>query len=193
MSFCSKGRTRYNVDWENPALQPKIAACIKSVNTRHPQEDVFYFQCKVCNSGKISLSNMSIGAPKKHMTDSKGKRCRHNIKMTSFKSIRQDCFQPKEGQSFTQSTSENLVLALQSQIPLLPNTLQLLRKNQSQTKTKLRRDNSPPELVKSLILWPLNVVSKHYSLRSGEDHAELFGAMLPDCKIAKNLLQSCII
>ena len=87
----------YNVDWENPALHPEIAAWIKSVNTGRPQEDVFYFQCKVCNSGKISLSNMGIDAPKKYMTDSKGKRCKRNIKVASFKSSRQDCFQPKEG------------------------------------------------------------------------------------------------
>ena len=87
----------YNVDWENPALHPEIAAWIKSVNTRHPQEDVFYFQCKVYNSGKISLSNMDIVAPKKHITDSKGKRCKRNIKMTSLKSIRQDGFQLRKG------------------------------------------------------------------------------------------------
>ena len=162
MSARSKGRTRYNVDWENPALHPEIAAWIKSVNTGRPQEDVFYFQCKVCNSGKISLSNMGIGAPKKHMTDSKGKRCKHNIKMASLKSIRQDCFQPKEEQFSTQSTSENLVQASSQSLDPTSSQYSTTFSEISITKTKLRLDTSPPELVKNLILWALNVVSKRY-------------------------------
>ena len=102
---------------------------------------MFYFQCKVCNGGKISLSSMGIGAPKKHMTDTKGKRCKHNIKMASLKSIIQDCFQPKEGQTSTQSTSENLVQA--SSQSLDPTSQHSTTSSEiSITKMKFRPDTS---------------------------------------------------
>ena len=30
-------------------------------------DDIHYFQCKICKTGKIRLSNMGIGAVKSHM------------------------------------------------------------------------------------------------------------------------------
>ena len=97
MSVRSKqGRTKYNKDWENPSLHREIAEWIEPVNIGNSLHDIYYFQCKVCNSGKIYLSNMDVGAAKKHMTDPKSKRCKHNTKMDSLKGIRQDCFQHKD-------------------------------------------------------------------------------------------------
>ena len=49
-------------------------------------DDIYYIQCKLCNSG-TSLSSMGVGAAKKHMTDPKGKRW-----IDSFKCIKQDNF-----------------------------------------------------------------------------------------------------
>ena len=104
---------------------------------------------------------MGIGAPKKHTTASKGKRYKHNIKIASLKSIRQDCFRPKEGQSSTQSASDNLVQV--SSQSLDPTSQHSTTSSEILiTKTKLKLDTSPPELVKNLILWALNVVSKRY-------------------------------
>lgn len=64
-----RGRTKYNKDWENPSLHPEIAEWIKPViqcNLGNPLDDIHYFQYKVCNSGKISLSSMGVGSAKKH-------------------------------------------------------------------------------------------------------------------------------
>ena len=64
------------------------------------RKNVHYFQCRVCNNKRMSLSNMDVGGPKKHMADPpNSKRCKHNLKMDSLKDIRQDCFQQSKPSS----------------------------------------------------------------------------------------------
>ena len=89
MSAQSKqGRTKHNTDWENPSPHPEFAEWIKLVNTDNPLEDIYYFQCRMCNYGKLSLSNMGVGAAKSHVADPKGKQCKHNSKIDYLKGIR---------------------------------------------------------------------------------------------------------
>ena len=54
-------KTKYNT---HKSLLSEIAEKIKLVNTGNPVDDIYYFQCKVCNSGKISLSNVDVVAAK---------------------------------------------------------------------------------------------------------------------------------
>ena len=69
MSWRNKqGQTRYNSEWERPELFPEVSKWILPVNAGNP-DDVHYFSCKVCKSGKISLSNIGIGAVRNHMKD----------------------------------------------------------------------------------------------------------------------------
>ena len=59
------GKDLYNEEWEDPHLYPKISQWIQRVNTGSA-DDIHYYKCKVCRSNKLSLSNMAIGALKKH-------------------------------------------------------------------------------------------------------------------------------
>ena len=63
MFIVGHGQTRYNSEWERPELFPEVSKWILPVNTGNP-DDVHYFSCKVCKSGKMSLSNMGIGVVK---------------------------------------------------------------------------------------------------------------------------------
>ena len=84
------GNSNYNPAWEDSQLYPELSPWVKSVDTGNP-DDVHWFQCKVCKNGKIKLSNMGVGALKKHMTDPKPKpgqprkKCKHNQRMESIK------------------------------------------------------------------------------------------------------------
>lgn len=194
------GRTKYNSDWENPTLHPDIAPWIKAIDTGNSLEDMYYFQCKVCNSGKISLSNMGIGAVKKHMTDPKGKECKHNLKMKSLKGIRQDCFQPKD----SNKSSSQCPINGQPSIEVSPQSVSTpvsfsvsktstessVTKSKSSKPCQSRLDTAPPEVVKSMILWALNVVRNHYSMRSAGGIGDLFQGMFPDSEIAKHFALS---
>ena len=59
--FSQQCKTKYNT---HKSLLSEIAEKIKLVNTGNPLDDIYYFQCKVCNSGKISLSNVDVVAAK---------------------------------------------------------------------------------------------------------------------------------
>ena len=50
-------KARYNPDWENPDLFPKISKWIQPVKTGS-HDDVYFYRCKVCGGRKLSLSNM---------------------------------------------------------------------------------------------------------------------------------------
>ena len=65
---CVKGKTRYNPDWEVPQLFPNLAEWILPVNNGC-FGDINSLKCKVCKGGRLRLSNMGVGAPRKHMTD----------------------------------------------------------------------------------------------------------------------------
>ena len=198
MSVRSKqGRARYNPDWENPTLFPDTAEWIKSLNTGKPSDDVHYFQCRVCNNGRMSLSNMDVGAPKEQMTDPpNGKKCKHNLKMDSLKGIRQDCFQQSKPSSSPSSANTSSFaqistsLLTQASSSSQSSTFQEISVAKPCNGTQSRLDNSPPEVIKSLILWAFNVVNNHYSLRSAGSNGELFQEMFPDSEIAKEFALS---
>ena len=89
MSEQSKqGRTKHNTDWENPSPHPEFAEWIKPVNTDNPLADIYYFQCRMSNYGKLSLSGMGVGVAKSHVADPQGKQCKHNSKIDYLKGIR---------------------------------------------------------------------------------------------------------
>ena len=77
MSKGKEKKTKYNIDWEGPVLHPNISGWIRKVSTGS-RDDCFYFRCKVCMGGKLALSNMGVRAVISHMTDKKGKICKHN-------------------------------------------------------------------------------------------------------------------
>ena len=64
ISIRFKGKTRYNLDCEDPWLHPQWSPWVQSVNT-DSSDNVFHFQCKVCKGGKVFLFNISIAAAKK--------------------------------------------------------------------------------------------------------------------------------
>ena len=86
-----KGSVRYKDEWKDKNLFPVISQWIQGVSTGK-SDDVHFFRCKICKIGKLSLSNMGIGAVKKHMTDPsprpsdlKPKKCKHNQIMDFFR------------------------------------------------------------------------------------------------------------
>ena len=86
----NKGKARYNLQWEDPTLFPKIAPWIQKVSTGSA-DAVHFFSCKVCKTGKISLSNMGIGAVRSHMKDSSfEKLSKHSRNMKVLSSIKKD-------------------------------------------------------------------------------------------------------
>ena len=144
----------------------------------------------------MSLSNMGVGALKKHITDPpNGKRYKHNLKMDSVKGIRQDCFEqskppssplPANTPSSTQISTSVLTQASSSS---QSSTFQEISVTKPRNETQSRLNNSPPEVI-SLILWALNVVNNHYSLRSAGGNGELLQEMFPDSEIAKKFALS---
>ena len=72
-------------------LYPKISQWIQRVNTGSADD------IQVYRSNKLSLSNMAIGALKKHITDQvPGKLNKHNKRMKELQSVRRDMFVPAE-------------------------------------------------------------------------------------------------
>ena len=91
MSKGKEKKIKYNVDWEDPVLHPKVSGWIKKVSTGS-RDDCFYFRCKVCMGGKLALSNMGVRAVISHMTDKKGKICKHNKNMVSIEGSKKGFF-----------------------------------------------------------------------------------------------------
>ena len=88
----NKGKARYNLQLEDPTLFPKMAPWIQKVSTAS-SDDVHFFSCKVCKTGKISLSNMGIGTVRSHMKDlSSEKLSKHSKNMNVLSSIKKDAF-----------------------------------------------------------------------------------------------------
>ena len=56
--------------------------------------------------------------------------------------------------------------------------------------TQPRLDTGPSEVIKSIILWTLNMVSNHYSLHSAEGNGDLFPKMFLGGEIAKHFALS---
>ena len=87
-----KGKARYNLQWEHPTLFLKIAPWVQKVCTGSA-DDVHFFNCTVCKTAKISLSNMGIGTVCSHMKDpSSEKHSKHSKNMEVLSSIKKDAF-----------------------------------------------------------------------------------------------------
>ena len=88
----NKGKARYNLQWEDPTLFPKIAPWIQKVSTGSA-DDVHFFGGTVCKTGKTSLSYMGIGAVRSHMKDPSSEKLRkHSKNIKVLSSIKKDAF-----------------------------------------------------------------------------------------------------
>lgn len=173
-------------DWEDSSLYPDIALWIQGVSTVS-SDDIHYFQCEICKTGKISLSNMGIGAVKSHMKDpSPDKLCKHNKKIKELRGVRKYCFVTStvssNGNSFSDIAQQSLPSssAEANVAPMSKTSQSSTSVVQSVIKTKSK------EVVKSEILWAFYVVYKHHCLSSSGGMSELFQVMFSDGSIAKD-------
>ena len=183
-----KGSARYKDEWEDKNLFPEISQWIQGVSTGK-SDDVHFFRCKICKTGKLSLSNMGIGAVKKHMTDPsprpsdpKPKKCKHNQILESIEASRQNCFTNLSSTETTNTNKETTVMPTDSLAG--PSTSNNTSAMQVTLQTTIQ--TSSKEVARSEILWGLHAVYRYQSLRSTcyISNSKLFQAMFPDSSIA---------
>ena len=177
-----KYSTHYNADWENHDLFPDLAPWIQRANNGQ-KDDINHYSCKVCNSGRLKLSNMGVTAPRSHMKDNTKngitKVCKHNQRMKQLSSLKKDCFVKQQAEQASTSTSQEADDVVEV-IP--PKNAELSKAGQPTILMYLT--NAPPEVVQAWTFWCLHVVYKHRSYNSAGCQGDLFRKMFPDSKIA---------
>ena len=181
----NKGKARYNLQWEDPTLFPKVAPRIQKVSTVSA-DDVHFFSCEVCKRAKISLSNTGIGAVNSNMKDPSSERLsKHNKNMKVLSSIKKDAFThlviPKD---LSKSASKETA-GVQNVVEVSSSSTS--HSNSDISKTTIQTVLKPlsEQVVVSEIRWAIHVVCHHHSLRSSGGMAALFQEMFPDSQIAQ--------
>ena len=127
-------------------------------------------KCKVCRKG-FELSNMWRGALTSHET--KSEKHRRVMKHVSAFLVKP---KPKSSADNRQDSVSNKSNDL---------TGETSEKNKHQTTLEVVVNSS--EKLKAEIIWTLKTVSSSYSSNSSKDISNLFYAMFPDRKIAKDM------
>ena len=109
--------------------------------------------------GKLALSNMGVRAVISHMTDKKGKICKHNKNMASIEGSKKGLFTapvpaPVAGNPTGSSIVDTGVT--------------------TGVQKKIRLDTASEEVVISWILWALDIVQSHHPLNSLANKGKLF-------------------
>ena len=184
MSKKKKYPGRYNPDWENSDLNPDLADWIQPVKTGK-SDDIHYFSCKVCKTGRLSISTMGILAPRSHVTDRVNKKgekilSKHNRLIKQINCSKKDSFESFKvhERSVSQSNSSHEIEVLE-----LPETTSENPKIQNEVTAYL--NNAPRDVLNAWILWCLNTVYHHVSYNSAGNQGELFRKMFPDSDIAR--------
>ena len=181
-----KGKAIYNLHREHPTLFLKIVPWVQKVCTGSA-DDVHFFSCKVCKTGKISLSNMGIGTVHSHMKDpSSEKLSKHSKDMEVLSSIKKDAFTrlaipkdvPKSATSKKNSRSSECCLS---------SSCSTSHSNSGISKTTIQTALKPlsEQVVISKIRWAMYVVYHHYNLCSSGGMAALFQEMFSDSQVAQ--------
>ena len=193
----NKCPTKYNRSWENPDMYPDLAQWIQAANSGQ-SDDIYHYECKICRTGRLKLSNMGVTSPKSHIKnitgkDGKVKESKHNQRMRLLNETKKDCFVTKSSSETSPKSSSTDLSVLapsssQQQVAGLQVQESSLSQQQPSEKTQspltMYLTNAPQEVLKAWILWCLHVVHSHQSVNSSGEKGDLFRLMFPDSKIA---------
>lgn len=173
-------KTSFNDRW---LLDPSLSSWLKRI-----ESDKFSAYCSLCRNS-FSLSNMGKVAVSSHLSGKKHKLALQNqhgsLKIKEF-------FTPKNAASgcVTNTINEappsenNIVLESCSTVETTDSNAQI-NSPSSSAKVIMNKFIQSECTLKSEIIWSIDTVMQHRSIRSAERSAELFKIMFPDSETAK--------
>ena len=161
-------QTYYNVEWEDPKINPMLSEWITRGKDNH------HFCCKVCNNGSLKLDVMGVAAPMNHMKPSKdsNNKTKHERNLNVIKKSH---------------SISSLMVRKSTETIINSQTVSTNNTSTSNTSSGNGTMFSSPAALKAEIVLAVKSFTSHISARTMDEFPLLLQYIFPDSEIAKQV------